>query len=508
MSRSSGVGVDDEPTAGVDLPLQLRRAPARVPGEDPHRFEVGAGVVRVATEVDGADAAEQWLPGVAVAGIDAAPTRASPITASCCCTGPPTKATAGAAAYGAQSSSTSSTRVVGGLVEHESERAFVGVLDHEHDRPEEVGIVRASGSRPAACAARWKPPAQAPRSGTHAEALARVVERVVLVLEQPHRAHDVGAGRGSRAGTPRPSGHRAVVGERVGTGDLDLLARHVVDAPVLEHPERDREQHQSRARPSSTTAMNANTSSSPFGRGLVAGEHVHPVVSRARARRCRTARRGTGTRGCRRSRPPPCPSCPPGSSRSELHLSAITLSATIAGVRELRADELLPSPAHRLLDRLLLVPAVPLEVEVHPREVTLGEPAGVAQQRSATPPSPSAYSSIGSADALLQRVLHELEHHHEVHRVQTFLLGAVATASSSATGTSARSMSVQRRGDAVEHRRPGARRNRPPARNAAFTIPAPRGGVGLGREQRAAARLPSLRSRRRAPAAPATTRRP
>ena len=50
-----GVRVDDEPTTGVELLVELRRPPPRVAREDPHRFEVGRCTsCGVAAEVDGA----------------------------------------------------------------------------------------------------------------------------------------------------------------------------------------------------------------------------------------------------------------------------------------------------------------------------------------------------------------------------------------------------------------------------------------------------------------------
>src|SRR6185312_500477 len=69
IGREEVVGsrVDDEPAAGVELAFELRGTPSRVAGEDAHRFEVGARVVRVAPEIDGADEPEQRLPRVAVA---------------------------------------------------------------------------------------------------------------------------------------------------------------------------------------------------------------------------------------------------------------------------------------------------------------------------------------------------------------------------------------------------------------------------------------------------------
>src|SRR5207247_1820170 len=110
-----------------------------------------------------------------------------------------------------------------------------------------------------------------------------------------------------------------------------------------------------------------------------AGEHVHPVVAgpelvdpeplTGEREAVAVVEVGDGL--------PPAP------------LGAVVQRSPLAGdrtvrrdpcVRELGADELLPPPAQRLLDRLLLVPAVPLEVEVHPREVAAGETAGVAQQ--------------------------------------------------------------------------------------------------------------------------------
>ena len=141
VRRSSGVRVDHVPTTGLDLALELRRAPARVPGEDPHRFEVGAGVVRVATEVDGTDATESGCHPSRRRG--RSPTTDARARSPHRAAAPDHRRRRLPARPRTAPTRRARRRcALGRLVEHDAERALVGVLDHEHDRPEEVGVVQ------------------------------------------------------------------------------------------------------------------------------------------------------------------------------------------------------------------------------------------------------------------------------------------------------------------------------------------------------------------------------
>ena len=139
MSRSSGQGVDHEPATELELAVELLGPPPRVPGEDPYRFEVAPHVGGGATQVDGADPPEQWLPRVRV--LDPAhPGEADDRFVLLHRTAH--EGDRGRRGdVGPVGQRLTDPERIGRLVEHEPDGTIVGVLDHEHHRAEEVGVV-------------------------------------------------------------------------------------------------------------------------------------------------------------------------------------------------------------------------------------------------------------------------------------------------------------------------------------------------------------------------------
>ncbi len=144
--------------------------------------------------------------------------------------------------------------------------------------------------------------------GRHAEAHADLGQGQRGEGEVVDAAHHVDRAAAAPVERLDPARRRAVVAEGVGAGDLHLLARHPVDRAVLEQADGHREQHEALL-VGHRSGDEGEHVELALGGGVVVGQHVDEVVAGPDLVDAVDARPGTGSRGARRSRPRPGPSC-------------------------------------------------------------------------------------------------------------------------------------------------------------------------------------------------------